>query len=215
MDEATMSRLSQNPIHAKGPVTAADFVRLIREVKLRGKAAWLPALAAVVVLLLGLLAWLGWKKWVTRPRPAPPPVETAASLPTPRAAETSPATDADLLPKAIPTPPPPPAVAGDAPVRVEFRATEMVWVLVVADGERLFETTLHPQQSRVVTARTAIRLRVGNAGGLTVKLNGVEQPPLGARGQRMWIELTPQGMRIESSDPPRPVSPGTKGNENP
>ncbi|HNW44089.1 MAG TPA: AAA family ATPase [Elusimicrobiales bacterium] len=42
MDEATLSRISQNPINAAGPETPADFVRLLRDVKLKGKEAWLP-----------------------------------------------------------------------------------------------------------------------------------------------------------------------------
>ncbi|MBI4347605.1 MAG: AAA family ATPase [Elusimicrobia bacterium] len=42
MDEATLSRISQQPLKALGPVAPADFVRLIKDVKLRGKEAWLP-----------------------------------------------------------------------------------------------------------------------------------------------------------------------------
>ncbi|MBI5209745.1 MAG: AAA family ATPase [Elusimicrobia bacterium] len=41
MDEATLSRLSQAPITAKGPVTPEDYVKLLRDVKLRGKGPWL------------------------------------------------------------------------------------------------------------------------------------------------------------------------------
>ena len=42
MDQATISRISQNPIRALGPVKAEDFVRLLRDVKLKGKGPWLP-----------------------------------------------------------------------------------------------------------------------------------------------------------------------------
>ena len=42
MDEATMSRLSQQPLRALGPVTPADYVKLLKDVKLRGKEKWLP-----------------------------------------------------------------------------------------------------------------------------------------------------------------------------
>lgn len=42
MDEAVLSRLSQTPLRAHGPVKPADFVRLLRDVKLRGKKKWLP-----------------------------------------------------------------------------------------------------------------------------------------------------------------------------
>ncbi|HBL16181.1 MAG: hypothetical protein A2X36_13830 [Elusimicrobia bacterium GWA2_69_24] len=43
MDEAVMSRLTQSPLEVRGPVAPMDFVRLLRDVKLRGKARWLPA----------------------------------------------------------------------------------------------------------------------------------------------------------------------------
>ncbi|TPW17408.1 MAG: Uncharacterized protein FD126_3657, partial [Elusimicrobia bacterium] len=39
---ATLSRLSQSPIRALGPVAAEDFVRLLRDIKLRGRARLLP-----------------------------------------------------------------------------------------------------------------------------------------------------------------------------
>ncbi|HAH06444.1 MAG TPA: hypothetical protein DCM05_07945 [Elusimicrobia bacterium] len=42
MDEATLSRISQNPIKALGPTRPEDFVRLLRDVKLKGKEAWMP-----------------------------------------------------------------------------------------------------------------------------------------------------------------------------
>ena len=42
MDAATLSRISQNPIRALGPASGEDFVRLLRDVKLRGKGPWLP-----------------------------------------------------------------------------------------------------------------------------------------------------------------------------
>jgi AAA+ superfamily predicted ATPase len=42
MDEAALSRISQNPIRAYGPRTAEDFTRLLRGIKLRQKTAFLP-----------------------------------------------------------------------------------------------------------------------------------------------------------------------------
>lgn len=42
MDPATLSRISQNPIAAAGPQSPEDFVRLLRDIKLKGKGPWLP-----------------------------------------------------------------------------------------------------------------------------------------------------------------------------
>lgn len=41
MDEAAISRISQNPIRAHGPQTPEQYVRLLRDIKLRGKGPWL------------------------------------------------------------------------------------------------------------------------------------------------------------------------------
>ncbi len=142
--------------------------------------AWALAILGLAVVTVTASAWVGWRVWKSRAAPA----KTAA----PQAVETSPA---------------PPA---DAALRLELLAREMVWLSVHADGAPLFETTLQGGQSRLVTARSEIRLRVGNAGGLQLKLNGTEQPPLGPPGQRMTVDFTPEGMRVVSSTP-RPVNP--------
>lgn len=42
MDEAALSRISQNPIRAYGPREAADYVRLLRDIKLRKSKTFLP-----------------------------------------------------------------------------------------------------------------------------------------------------------------------------
>ena len=42
MDAAALSRISQNPIRAYGPRTAEEYARLLRDIKLRKKAAFLP-----------------------------------------------------------------------------------------------------------------------------------------------------------------------------
>lgn len=42
MDEAALSRISQNPIRAYGPRTPEDYVRLLRDIKLRGREKLLP-----------------------------------------------------------------------------------------------------------------------------------------------------------------------------
>src|SRR5581483_3855737 len=41
MDKATISRITQDPFQLKGPILPADFVRLTRDIKLRGLAPYL------------------------------------------------------------------------------------------------------------------------------------------------------------------------------
>ena len=86
-------------------------------------------------------------------------------------------------------------------MRVELVATESVWVAAAADGLTRFQTTLRPQQMRVVTAQNRVRLHVGNAGGLNLTLNGQVQAPLGPKGQVRIVLLTPEGMRVLTPTP--------------
>ena len=78
----------------------------------------------------------------------------------------------------------PPAATGPvvAPYRLVARASELTWIRVrTADG-RITEGTIQPGETREWTSNGPFRLIVGNAGGLTLELNGQRLPPLGARG---------------------------------
>ncbi|HHX42883.1 MAG TPA: helix-turn-helix domain-containing protein [Chloroflexi bacterium] len=81
----------------------------------------------------------------------------------------------------------PTAVAG---ITVEARVTAATYVEVTADGERLLTTTLQAGAEEAWTGDEAVSLRVGNAGGISLTVNGVEVPPLGASGEVVTVEYT-------------------------
>ena len=68
-------------------------------------------------------------------------------------------------------------------VVLEARTTERSWIQVWVDGSPAFAETLPSGTLRTFTAKQGIRLRVGNAAGVDVLINGVPQTPLGSRGQ--------------------------------
>jgi cytoskeleton protein RodZ len=95
------------------------------------------------------------------------------------------------------------------PVHVEITANEGVWVRARADGKLLFEGTVEPGHSRSLDADSTVELRMGNAGGLTIALNGkplsVEGFPagtIGPKGQIRTVQLTSGGFQIVSPRPP-------------
>jgi len=104
-------------------------------------------------------------------------------------------------PAPAPAPPPvalPAAQPENAPVtsvRVEFSATEPVWVSVKCDGADTFTGTLEGAQAKTFAASNLVTVLVGNAGGLTIQLNGRPVGPLGARGEIQMVEFTPNGVR--------------------
>ena len=112
------------------------------------------------------------------------------------------------------TAPPAVPVAGaaasrpNAPVRVELTADEPVWVLVRSDGKYSFSGTLNAKESRTVEATSTVVLRLGNAGGVTITLNGKPVGPVGPKGQVRTVQFTSGGFEIVAvPKSPAPLDP--------
>lgn len=104
------------------------------------------------------------------------------------------------------------AAAASAPVRVELRATQTVWLRVSADGSFLFSQILEPGQSRAVGANSLVQLKAGNAAGLEVMWNGKPVGALGEEGQVRNLEFRPDGFKILVALPPaKPPEPPPDG----
>ena len=88
-------------------------------------------------------------------------------------------------------------VVGDhGAVRVDLTAEESVWILVRSDGKYMFSGTLSPNQSRTVEAASSVFLQVGNAGGVSIALNGKPIGSVGSRGEVRNLQLTSGGFQI-------------------
>jgi cytoskeletal protein RodZ len=94
-----------------------------------------------------------------------------------------------------------PAVASDYKVMLDLMAHEATWLSVSSDGKPVFSGILQPNQSKSVGGRQFAKMRVGNAAGLEVRLNGRLLAPLGARGQVLIVLFTPDNFQIFS--PPK------------
>ena len=68
---------------------------------------------------------------------------------------------------------------------VEAQVTERTWMEVWVDGASQLQTTLQAGTTRTFSGNQSIRMRVGNAGGVTVAVNGEAKGPLGDRNQVM------------------------------
>jgi cytoskeleton protein RodZ len=101
-----------------------------------------------------------------------------------------------------------PASRPNAPVRVELTADEPVWVLVRSDGKYSFSGTLSAKESRTIEATSMVLLRLGNAGGVTITLNGKPVGPVGPKGQVRTVQFTSGGFEIVAvPKPPAPLDP--------
>jgi len=90
---------------------------------------------------------------------------------------------------------------------VEISITAKVWIQAVADGERVFENIFEAGETRSIAADDSVRLVVGNAGGLTVAVNGKAMPPIGPSGHVRRVVFTPGGMEVDRVEPNRPPDP--------
>lgn len=71
-----------------------------------------------------------------------------------------------------------------APSRIQLRATQETWVGVKdASGEQIFNRVLKPGEVYRAPDKPGLRVRLGNAGGVVLVIDGVAGPPMGAVGQ--------------------------------
>jgi hypothetical protein len=85
-----------------------------------------------------------------------------------------------------PSPSPEPERRG---VRAVLDVEQPCWVRVIADGEFVDEVTLQPGDSPVYRAKRDLQLRLGNAGGVTLRVNG-DPIPTGPPGEVTTITLS-------------------------
>ena len=100
---------------------------------------------------------------------------------------------------ATPQPPPssPPATATNTfeGVSIQIQVHDATWIAIATDGREVVGgEILSAGTSRRYTAREAIELTVGNAAGLSLRINDREVPSLGRTGQVRVLTITPNNI---------------------
>lgn len=145
---------------------------------------------------------------VAQPESTPPPTahpQSAAAQPPAANSADRPAENAGAPPAPRPaatTTQPARPSNPNASVRVEVTADETVWVLARADDKFLFSGTLEANQTRTVEANDKVLLRLGNAGGVSITLNGKPVGAVGPKGQVRTIQFTSGGFHIVAAPKP-------------
>lgn len=167
------------------------------------------ALIIIPVVLALLAAWgwwnyptvAGWLAQLTRPRPTPTPpvaglstdVAIPAQLPTTAATRTiapivstsRPSAGSTVRPS--PTQSPTPTATRSSPVYtgvfVELYFSQKSWIQVTVDGTREFQGELEAESRRSWYGNNRVELRIGNAGGVEVTVNGQNLGTLGQIGE--------------------------------
>ena len=69
-----------------------------------------------------------------------------------------------------------------SPYRLVARTTQLTWLRVRSEDGHSTEETIPPGQVREWVSNRRFTVSIGNAGGVSLELNGVALPPLGASG---------------------------------
>jgi cytoskeletal protein RodZ len=78
----------------------------------------------------------------------------------------------------------PPSVAEPENLRLTIDVSDSSWVIIEADGKTVINREMYPGDRETIEAQEAFRLRtIGNAAGVSMRLNGTPLPPLGRKGQ--------------------------------
>jgi hypothetical protein len=152
----------------------------------------MTALVGVLLACSGVYAW--WSR--------PPKITTASSQ------QAAPAKLISSAPTSVPRVEVTTADDDPSHVILNLSATEKTWISIESEGKQIFAGMLMPSQTKTVTGRDAAQMKVGNAGGIEVRLNGKAIGPLGGRGQVRTILFTPENFQIiEPATPPTEESP--------
>jgi cytoskeletal protein RodZ len=129
-------------------------------------------------LLIVVVALLYYNRRGSPKPPAELPQKSTTSAPAPPSASPQPVVPSPSMAE--------PQVPGSAPARslsVVLGASEACWIAVTADGVRVAERTLQAGDRVEYQARGSLTLSVGNAGALSITINGKPARSWGARGQ--------------------------------
>ncbi len=147
------------------------------------RAIYPVAIGALIILVAGFYL-------VTRDST---PAVTAIQPPAPIARPTP------APPAPTPVATPPEAVAepvADSPLALFIEAKEPTWIKVLTDGtSAVAGEILQPGMTRRFTAQTSITLSIGNAGGLSLRINDKAMRPLGKSGQVRSIIIKPGNLK--------------------
>ena len=95
-----------------------------------------------------------------------------------------------------------------APIELQIEIVDTVWIRAVADGSRVLEGIYRAGgKLDPIEAKRQVTLKVGNAGGVSLALNGKDLGLVGPRGHVRSLMVTPDGMEILEANPPVGGSP--------
>ncbi len=166
------------------------------------------AMVASALVLVGVVGWwyVGQSQIVAVVAPddsagsearsnAEPGIEvTASGAPAPTPVRSATPASAQAV-----TPAEPARSSSSGPLAVQLRASGEVWVRMIVDGGSPQQAILQVGNQRTLEARERVQFTVGDAGAITLAVNGQEQGSLGAPGQVRHVQVERDGWNVVPS----------------
>ena len=188
--------LGLNPdamLDAYGPQVAIDENVQIRpipaEINAPRSISIRPAVVLAGLIVASLLAVYLWGQYtsfresVDRIETAPTSRAPTAPVVVARTPSPSPSAGPAIPSLAGASPSPVAPVVPERGLVVDAKVVDRTWMEVWVDGRSVMADTVQTGFTRSFTAEQQVRMRVGNAAGVQVVVNGTSQGPLGGRGQ--------------------------------
>lgn len=150
---------------------------------------WVLALGGLVLAGVGLAAVLRSTPGPASPQlsePPKPPSSTPAAVPSPTPAATA--------------SPQPPAVQS-APVTVKVSLSDRSWLSIAADGKPLYEGVATKGYQKTWSAQKSLVIQTGNAGAVSLAVNGDAPVVAGPAGAVKTFTLTPSSKAAAITSP--------------
>jgi hypothetical protein len=96
-----------------------------------------------------------------------------------------------MVPKEKPAPAPVSAIR-----HASIKAVEPTWVMLTVDGKRVLNKKMAKDDVREFEFASKATVRIGNAKGLEISLDGKPIGAIGGRGQPRFVELSATGFRL-------------------
>ncbi len=98
-------------------------------------------------------------------------------------------------------------------ISLQLKAIEETWLSLQADNQPGKEMILKPGEGTTLQASGQILMKLGNAGGLDLVLNGKSLGKFGKSGEVLNLVVTSQGVEVKRPERPKPPDEGISNSE--
>jgi len=86
-------------------------------------------------------------------------------------------------------------------VLLNLSATETTWIRITSGGREVWQGIVSPGESKTVSGQDMATMKIGNAGGVEIRLNGRSIGRVGTSGEVKVVRFTPQDFQVINKPP--------------